>query len=166
MQIKVQELSPEKFRQYGTYQNLLDDDSLAIASVNKRGFFADVMTLNFGQDTMPSVCVCTVKKEEGPMMIGFVECHGKTCEGLLPLDTDVIIFVGRLVRREFSTETLEAFRVPKGTFVKLEPLIVHGRQFVTKADDAHILCMLPQRTFYNDMVAKMLPENERVEIVE
>ena len=163
-QITVKELSREAFRQYGTYQNLLDNAEMATASVNKAGFFADIMTLNFATTTLPSVCVCNVKKEE-KNIIGMVEAHGQTCEGLLPLDADVIIFVGRLVRREFDLSTIEAFRVPKGTFVKLEPLIVHGRQFVNTADEAHILCLLPQRTFYNDMNAKRLEDNEKIEVI-
>ncbi|MDR3138587.1 MAG: hypothetical protein LBT95_02815 [Treponema sp.] len=162
--IKVQQLSYEAFRQYGTFQNLLDNDLLAAGSVNKRGFFADLIPLNFGTTTLPSVSVCHVKKEE-KNIIGFVEAHKYTCEGLLPLDADVIIYVGKVVREVLSPETIEAFGVPKGTFVKLEPLILHGRQFVTEAEEAHILCLLPQRTFSNDMMAKVLEESEKLEIL-
>ena len=161
--IQVQELSQKAFRQYGFYQNLLDNEGLAEASVNKKGFFADIFTLNFGGGTLPSVSVCHVKREE-KNIIGFVEAHKNTCEGLLPLDVDVIIYVGKVIRGELSLDTIEAFHVPQGTFVKLEPLILHGRQFVTKAEEAHILCLLPQRTYSNDMMSKMLGDNEKIEI--
>jgi ureidoglycolate lyase len=162
--IKVQRLSYEAFRQYGSYQNLLDNEALAAASVNKRGFFADLIPLNFGDTTLPSVSVCHVKKEE-KNIIGFIEAHRYTCEGLLPLDANVIIYVGKVIRGVLSPETIEAFWVPQGTFVKLEPLILHGRQFVTEAEEAHILCMLPQRTYANDMMAKALEEPEKIEIL-
>jgi ureidoglycolate lyase len=162
--INVQKLSQEAFRQYGTFQNLLDNEGLAAASVNKRGFFADVITLNFGNTTLPAVSVCPVNKEE-KNIIAFMEAHRYTCEGLLPLDADVIIYVGRVMRGELSPETIEAFYVPQGTFVKLDPLILHGRQFVMKAEEAHILCLLPQRTFHNDMMAKFLEEKDQIEIL-
>jgi ureidoglycolate lyase len=162
--IKVQELSKEAFRQYGIYQNLLSDDEMAAASVNKKGFFADLLTLNFGATTLPSVSVCQVMREE-KNIIGFIEAHKYTCEGLLPLDTDVIIFVGKVIRGVLSPDTIEAFHVPQGTFVKLEPLILHGKQFVTKAAEAHVLCLLPQRTFANDMISQMLEDKDKIEIV-
>jgi ureidoglycolate lyase len=162
--IIAQPLCVAAFRQYGTFQNLLDHEELAAVSVQKKGFFADIIPLNFGTTTLPSVSVCHVEKEE-KNIIGFAEAHRYTCEGLLPLDADVIIYVGRVIRGEPSPDTIEAFRVPKGTFVKLEPLILHGRQFVTESPQAHILCMLPQRTYNNDMLFKVLGEQEQLEIV-
>ena len=162
--IKVQELSRKAFRQYGSYQNLLDNADLAEASIRKAGFFADLLTLNFGTSTLPSVSVCHVKREE-KNIIPMVENHKYTCEGLLPLDADVIMFFGRVVSGEMDLGTLEAFNVPRGTFIKLEPLILHGRQFVTKAEEAHILCLLPQRTFNNDITKKILTEDEKIEIL-
>ena len=162
--VKAQELSRKAFRQYGTYQNLLDNEDMAEASVRKAGFFADLLTLNFGRQTLPSVSVCHVKRE-GKNIIPFIEAHKETCEGLLPLDTDVIMFFGRMVNGELDPETIEAFNVPRGTFVKLEPLVVHGRQFVTKAEEAHVLCLLPQRTFNNDMIKRVLGDDEKIEIL-
>ena len=161
--IKVQELSRKAFRQYGMYQNLLDNADLAEGSVRKAGFFADLITLNFGGNTLPTVSVSHVKKEE-KNLIPMIEFHKDTCEGLLPIDADVILFVGRVVNGEADPETLEAFYVPKGTFVKLEPLVVHGRQFTVSAAEAHVLCLLPQRTFNNDIVKKFLGDNEKIEI--
>ena len=161
--IKVQELSRKAFRQYGTYQNLLDNEDMAEASVRKAGFFADLLTLNFGTSTLPSVSVCNVKQEE-KNIIPMIESHRETCEGLLPLDADVIMFFGRVVNGEMSLETIEAFKVPKGTFIKVEPLVVHGRQFVINAAEAHVLCLLPQRTFFNDIIKKVLTDDEKIEI--
>ena len=161
--IRAQELSRKAFRQYGVYQNLLDNEDLAEASVRKAGFFADVVTLNFGGNTLPTVSACHVKKEE-KNIIPMIEAHKNTCEGLLPLDADVIMFFGKVVNGEPDPQTVEAFIVPKGTFVKVEPLIVHGRQFAVNAAEAHVLCLLPQRTFNNDMIKKILNDDEKIEI--
>ena len=86
-----------------------------------------------------------------------------TCEGLLPLDGDVIIFVG-IMDSDFRTESIEAFYVPKGTFVKLNPLIVHGTQYPVDKEDVHIVCMLPGRTFKNDMLSRRLETGEQIRI--
>lgn len=163
--IQAKPLSPESFRKYGVYQNLLDDASMGCNSVNPAGFFPDLITLNFGTTTLPSVCCCSVTKIE-KNIIRSMEAHQYTCEGLLPIDADVIIFVGTLPPTGLTTETLEAFLVPKGTFVKLNPLIVHGTQYCVDTPQAHILCMLPERTFRNDKIGRMLEdENDRAEIV-
>lgn len=76
----------------------------------------------------------------------------------------MIIFAG-LPARIFSAENLEAFLVPKGTFVKLNPLIVHGTQYLTEEGEAHILCLLPGRTFRNDMISQALEGDDRAEIL-
>ena len=84
---------------------------------------------------------------------------------LLPLDDDIVLFAGiPYPGRKLSSGPLEAFFVPKGTFVRLNPLIVHGTQFPVNADTAHVLCLLPGRTFMNDMTAETLPEEERIEL--
>ncbi len=164
-QIQVQQLDREKFAQYGTFQNLLDDEDMAKHSVNKAGFFADLIALDFANTTLPTVSCCQVKKGDS-RIIRFVEAHKYTCEGLLPIDGDVVIYVGRLVRGKFDTDLIEAFYVPQGTFVKLNPLIVHGTQYPVRDGITHILCQLPGRTFNNDMLAELLPEDRQVEIID
>lgn len=154
----AQPLTKERFQKYGEFQNLLDDASLAQKSIFPRGFYADVMKLDFGTTTLPTISVCQVNKQE-QNVIRALEAHKFTCEGLLPLDGDVIIFVGvPLPGQKFSVDTVEAFIVPKGTFVKLDPLILHGTQFPVDVETAHIVCMLPGRTFMNDMIMERLPE--------
>ena len=55
-------------------------------------------------------------------------------------------------------DRLEAFYIPKGTFVKINPLIVHGTQFPVHKEEAHLICLLPGRTFMNDKVARSITE--------
>lgn len=166
-QIHVQPLSAEAFRRYGVFQNLLDDASLAATSIFDAGFFADVLALDFGPGNLPTVSVCPVHPQE-KKIIRFLEAHGTTSEGLLPIDQDVVIYVGVPGKgpERLTTDTLEAFYVPRGTFVKLNPLITHGPQYSVCDAEAHVLCLLPGRTFHNDMIMKRLNEDEWVEIVD
>ena len=164
-QIKAKPLCEQSFKKYGVFQNLLDDESMGTNSINPAGFFPDLITLNFGTTTLPSVCCCSVAKGE-KNIIGSMEAHQYTCEGLLPIDADVIIFVGVMGREGLSVDNLEAFIIPRGTFVKLNPLIVHGTQYCVNTDSAHILCMLPERTFKNDKIGRILEnESDKAEIV-
>ena len=110
--IKAKQLTAEAFRKYGTYQNLLDNEEMKKNSIFPENFFADLVTLDFGTSTLPTISICHVKKQE-KNIVAFLEAHKFTCEGLLPLDGDVIIFVGSPMGDKFSVENLEAFYVPK-----------------------------------------------------
>jgi ureidoglycolate lyase len=162
--IKAKKLSPEGFAKYGVYHDLLDDGANAAKSVLPPGigFYPDLVPLDFGKQNLPTVSICRVEKAE-KNVVGFLEAHRYTCEGLLPLDGDVIIFAGAPPLGDpsaLSVKNLEAFIVPRGTFVKLNPLIVHGTQYAVKEGAVHIVCMLPGRTFANDMLAKMIDRDE------
>lgn len=146
-EIQVQKLTKDNFGKYGEFLDLLDESELKKKSIFQEGFFADVVALEFNQGNQPTISVCHVKKQS-ENIISFLEAHQYACEGLLPLDGDVIIFVG-IMDSDFRTESIEAFYVPKGTFVKLNPLIVHGTQYPVDKEDVHIVCMLPGRTFKN-----------------
>lgn len=161
-EIQVQKLTKDNFGKYGEFLDLLDESELKKKSIFQEGFFADVVALEFNQGNQPTVSVCHVKKQSDNI-ISFLEAHQYTCEGLLPLDGDVIIFVG-IMDRDFRTESIEAFYVPKGTFVKLNPLIVHGTQYPVDKEDVHIVCMLPGRTFKNDMLSRRLETEEQIRI--
>lgn len=164
-QIVAKPLSAEGFAKYGAFQNLLDTEDLAKKSLLPPfGFYPDVMTLEFGGS--PTVSVCHVKKGE-KNIVGFMEAHARTCEGLLPIDGDVIIYVGSAFGppERWDPSRLEAFIVPKGTFVKLNPLVIHGSQYAIDSDEVHLLCMLPARTFHNDMLSSVIKDENKVELV-
>lgn len=167
-QIVAKKITRENFLKYGEVMNLLDDEEMAKKSVRGAGGFKpDLMTLNFGGDTLPTVCVATVKKQD-KFVIGFVENHVHTCEGVMALDNDVIIYAGvpsRSMDGSLKCDNLEAFILPVGTFVRYDPYVIHGTQYVIDAPEAHVLVMLPQRTFNNDMHAGRLDDDEKVEIV-
>ena len=107
-QIKVQKLTQKSFQKYGVFQNLLDSEALSEKSIFSGGFFADLIKLDFSGSALPTISVCHVKKQE-KNIVKFLEAHQYTCEGLLPLDADVIIFVGTPGLQGLSVETLEAF---------------------------------------------------------
>ena len=157
-EIKVQQLSDEGFRKYGVYQNLLDNESMASRTFPSGGFYADLVSLDFGGQNLPTISICHIKKSE-KNIVDFLEYHQNTCEGLLPMDDDEILFTGLQMRGDLTTENLEAFYVPQGTFVKMNPMVVHGMQFPVHNEEAHVVCMLPGRTFHNDVTARRIEDD-------
>ncbi|MFQ7398671.1 MAG: Ureidoglycolate hydrolase, partial [Neglectibacter sp.] len=107
---------------------------------------------------------CVARVSECERIITALEYHQFTCEGILPLDGDIDIFVGPSSFR-VDPATVEAFRVPQGTFVKLNPGVLHGRQFVVNTPAVNVLVLLPERTFGNDCTFTMLEGEDRIRIL-
>lgn len=158
--IKANKLTTEAFEKYGVFQNLLDNEGMSKKSIFPANFFADLVYLDFAATTQASVSVCHVKKKD-KNVVSFLEAHQFTCEGLLPLDGDIMLFVGT-PSKIFTVDNLEAFIVPKGTFVKLNPYIVHGTQYTIRDEEVHVVCLLPARTFRNDMVSRLIENEEEM----
>nr|WP_122013220.1 ureidoglycolate lyase [Maliibacterium massiliense] len=159
-ELKAQPLTHEAFAKYGEYVNLLDDASHARNTIRTEGFFPDLSVLTFGTSTQPTVSVCSAKKKE-KNVVDFLEYHAYTCEGLITLDADVAIYVGIPDKQHnMRIENCESFIIPKGYFVKLNPYIIHGTQYPIDAETAHLVCLLPQRTFHNDMFKAVLTTDE------
>ena len=163
--IIVKELSEEAFYKYGSYQDLTNNKQMAARTITgdgtgEEGFYADLLTLEFDRSkNPPAVCMCHIRKTE-KNIVDFLEYHQTTCEGLFPFDDDIIIFVGVPKKGTLSVENLEAFLVPKGTFVKLNPLIIHGSQFPVHEQQAHVVCLLPGGTFMNDIASRSIHDEE------
>ena len=130
--INVQKLTIENFKRYGTFQNLLDVEALAVTSIVSSidaSFFPDLVSFDYGNTINPTVSICLAKKTE-KNIVQFLEYHQYTNEGLIPLDGDIIICVGTPpLYGKMSVDNLEAFLIPKGTLVKLNAYIVQGPQF-------------------------------------
>ena len=60
--IRIKKLDEKAFAKYGQFQNLLDDEALAARSIFPYGFFADVVKLDLGNTTLPTVSVCQDRK--------------------------------------------------------------------------------------------------------
>jgi ureidoglycolate lyase len=161
--IKAKRLSLEAFRIYGCYRDLYDIEDMRRGLPGDSGFYPDLVVMNLGNTTLPAACVAKVKKQPENIVRG-LEYHRYTAEGLLPLDGDCFIFVGRACKG-FDPEQLEAFVVPKGVFVKINPGVVHGTQFPVRDEWIRVLVILPERTYDTDTVRKPLTPGEEVEVL-
>lgn len=158
--ISIRPLSKEAFSQYGDYASITTPASLHFGDHPVR-FFRDMLQMQLGKETNVSFSCCTIDKRE--MIIDALEYHNYTCETILVLDADYIMPVAPAVGSEkMPAEKIEAFFVPKGTAVTCRPGVWHGAGYVSGAEELHVLCCLPERTYMNDCFVDTLTGDERV----
>ena len=157
--IKAQKLTKENFSKYGSFEDLFQPETMGVGVGSPSAFYPDVMALDFGVNHNASVCVCHVKRRE--MVIDNYEYHNNGCEGVLSLDSDIVIFAG-FGMKPFLPPVLEAFLVPKGTIVRLKPGVLHGTQFPVDQEQATVVVMLPERTFATDFQYDRLSEEDKL----
>lgn len=158
--VVVKELSDDAFKLFGDFKNMLSTDEYRLGQEGNNEFRPDIMQIDMGNKT-PSFSIAKVSGCE--MVIENIEYHRFASEGLIPLDGDCIIFVGRSSWM-VDTASIEAFRVPMGTLVRLNPGVLHGRQFVTGNGSVNIMVILPMRTYGNDCEFIPLKEEEKIKI--
>ena len=158
--IKVQKLSREAFRPFGDFVDLINDPSFD-GKEDRTNVFTPNLLPFFLDGRTPATVNASRLKDDKKIVTGY-EWHSYTCEVMVALDGDMIIFVGAELRGPAAIPEIEAFYVPQGTVVKLNPGVLHGRQFTAGKEDVHVLILLPTRTFANDVGRGRLEEADQV----
>lgn len=156
--IQAKELTNDNFRTYGEFYDIMHPVGNHLGD-----FYPDhVLAVNGG--TMPMAFSSYVVKRTEEMIVTKGEYHDEACEIMLPLDGDVIFHVAP-PSKEPVPEKTEAFRVPKGTLVKINAGVWHQESFVAgNEEDVHVLIVLPQRTYKRDCVLVPYEEADWVRI--
>ena len=155
----VKELSLESFKEYGAFAKMIGPDSYHFGQ-DPILFYRDIIQLDMGKSTRASFSICQVK--ERPFVVDVTEFHSSCGEGILPLDSDILIHVAPASpTNKIPLEEFEVFKVEKGTMVVLNPGVFHHAPYVVGADIANVLIVLPERTYANDCkVFDLAPENQ------
>lgn len=163
--IKVQKLTREAFHKFGDYANLIDPlDQCATGPKDATlAFFRDMLPVDLG-GAMPSFSTCRIMPRA--MKIDAAEFHNHTCEAAMPLDQDAIIWVAPAgAGKELPADEVEAFYVPQGTIVKLQPGVWHHALFATEDRPLNVMIVLPERAYCNDIYCIEVPAEEQIEVV-
>jgi ureidoglycolate lyase len=84
---------------------------------------------------------------------------------MLPLDGDVLIHVAPAGSQNMVPyDEFEIFRIPMGTVVALRPGVWHHGPFCVDKKPVNNLILLPERTYANDCVQCMFPEEVKLRI--
>lgn len=160
--ISVKPLTAEDFHKYGVYQNALKPTGESLGAPPAE-FFRDLVQLRLGGASVLSVSV--LELTERPYIIDAMEYHNDCCEGMMPLDTDVIVQLAPPVKGDtIPLEKVEAFYVPKGTLIVLNPGVWHESPYTVACGKRHIFCMLPERTYMKDAYLIPIPKEQWIRI--
>lgn len=160
MKLVPETLCSDQFRKLGEFEDLLTVGDTYSGEKTQAGFFPDVIRLcSNGTDTSISI----TKVSGSVDRIQTAELHNHCCEGILPLDGDVYIFAAPAFWYPKLAET-RLFLVPRGTFVKLKPGVIHGAPISVTGDAVNVMILLPERTYSNDCQFMQLKEEEFMEI--
>jgi ureidoglycolate lyase len=145
---QVRELTTDDFLPFGFYAHLIDPHAARIGEPPIE-FFRDMVQQQLAGPSTVSFSTCRVEKRDP--VIDVSEHHTLTGEGILPLDSDVLIHVGPATPSAAPPlDDIAVFRVPKGTMVVLRPGVWHHAPFTLRDDPANVLIVLPERTYAND----------------
>ena len=157
MVLTPQSLDQTRFEKFGTFIDLYTAGERYTGHAVQEGFFPDLVRLcNNGKDVCVSITrVCGTKQD-----ITTAELHSDCCEGILPLDGDVYLYTAPPFWYPQLDQT-QLFYVPKGTFVKLKPGVIHGSPISVTGQPVNVLILLPERTYSNDcQFMELKPEEQ------
>jgi len=158
LSLTVQPLSVAAFRDYGTFASLTPPDATPLVAGDPISFWPDcgnVLCLGPAGNNAVSIGICQVKWRT--LQIDVCEYHTNTGEGILPLDGDIYLHVGRPTGDDVVPDALEVFLVPRGTMITLKPGVWHHAPFATQPGaTVNTVILLPQRTYATDCVVREL----------
>ncbi len=150
--IKAQPITAEAFRHFGSFANLVNPEGFKIGD-----FYNDQVEFP-ACGTVP-IAFSSLVVHKTDLVVKAAEYHDTTCEGMLPLDDDIILHVAPATKDPVP-ELTQAFIVPKGTMVKLNVGVWHYSAIPMNLDTAHVMIVLPERIYKTDcFVAEYAPED-------
>lgn len=161
--LRAETLRLERFAKYGTFCRMLDPEAERLGPPPVE-FYRDLVHVNLGRGTP---CFSVTRVSPRPMVAEKFEYHSYTGEAFMPLDNDILIHVAPAGKSDpVPYDKIEAFRVPKGTMVMIDPGVWHAAPFACGGQIAHVLVMLPERTYANDCTVVLFPEEEKLQLCE
>lgn len=159
-QIMAKELTVDSFRIFGDYADLLNPTGEKL-NPGLVEFYRDMVPLALGAGG--AACVSVTQVQPRPFVVEKLEYHTNTGEGFMPLDGDVLVHLAPAGRAgTVPYDRIEAFYVPRGTFVAIRPGVWHQAPFAAHGETVHVQNILPERTYANDCVVVTLEEEHKL----
>lgn len=160
----VKELTNDNFRAYGAFYNMLDTSKAVKFGESPVEFCPDLIRSVLGNSCIASYSIVHILKR--PFVVDVSEAHNYCEEVAMGLDGDMVIHVGQVTENgKPDVESIEFFRVPKGTLISLRPGVWHNAPFALETDCVNVLIVLPERTYTNDCIVYNMSEEEKVKVI-
>ena len=160
--IKAVPVTQENWAPYGYLANISDPNDTYGMGNYPCTFHRDMVLAPMAASA--PIAFGSLKVGKRPMVIEDVEYHSLASEVMMPLDCDMVMYVGPANGGEPELDKLEAFIIPKGTMTVFRAGAWHGAPYPLE-DVGTVLICLPERTYLNDTHKIILEERDRISIV-
>lgn len=159
--VSIEPLSDGAFRPFGQFRSLVNPEGTCIGETPIE-FYRDMLQQEMG-GAAPSYSVCRVAPR--PFVIDTMEYHSTVGEASMPLDGDILIHVAPATPNgELPLDAVRVFHVPRGTMVVLRPGVWHHAPYALRDQPAHVLVVLPERSYANDCKCFTLEKSQKISI--
>ncbi len=150
IKIPVKTLDSANFATFGQFCDM-ENPTAASFSGGAFTFYRD--SVRMGANGVLGFSTLVVKKDE-EWNVPALEHHNFSAEIMLPLDDDAVLCLAPACADAApADEDISAFIVPKGTLVHLNPGVWHYMPLPRTKDKVHVLVVLPERAYHNDLTA-------------
>lgn len=153
--IVAKPITLETFRKYGEFVDIINPEGESFGD-----YYRDNVTLPPTISRVafsPSIC------HKQDFLVQFAEYHDYGCECILPLDDDGIIHLAPASKTPVPEKT-EAFILKKGTMIRLNPGVWHAGFMPLNKETAHVLIILPERSYVTDCHEAHYDESDWMEV--
>jgi ureidoglycolate hydrolase len=158
--IKIEPLSLEAYKTYGTYAHMINPNDERIGD-GQVEFYRDQLQLDVSPQSLLSYSCCRVEKR--PLVLDGLEYHKNCYEVVLPLDNDILLLVAPATpESKPPLDRVRGFFVPKGTAITVKAGVWHGCPFSANDNVANVLINLPERAYSNDCYFTAIEKEEQL----
>ena len=161
-QIKIEKLTAEAFRPFGSYYDMVNPEGHALEGAIHKFYPDRIWDAYNGRVGFSPIAV---RKPER-YIVDSVEYHTTTSEIIMPINGDMVLHVAPASAGKPVTHLTKAFIIPKGTMVQMNAGIWHLCPLPADVETLNALIILPECTYINDCTVVPLSEDEQFEIVE
>lgn len=149
--VQAEQLCKENFEIFGQYHNMCSDDGPCFGDQNFT-FYRDSIRM---VPPVSALAFSTLLVERSVhFMVPALEYHDHTAEIMMPMDDDTVLCLAPAGNTERpDTEALRAFLIPRGTMIHINPGTWHYMPQPLFKKEVHVLIVLPERTYHNDLTA-------------
>ena len=159
--IKAIPVTQENWAKYGYLANISDPGSAYGLGEYPCTFHRDMALAPMASSS--PIAFGSLKVGKRDMVIKDVEYHSYAAEVMMPMDSDVIMYVGPANSGQPEPDELEAFIIPKGTMTIFRAGMWHGAPFPLE-ESATLLICLPERSYLCDTNKILLEEKDFITI--
>ena len=149
--VQAEQLSKESFDIFGQFHPMCAEEGACFGDQNFT-FYRDSIRM---VPPVSALAFSTLQVERSArFLVPALEYHDHTAEIMMTMDDDTVLCLAPAVNTgRPETGDIRAFFIPCGTMIHLNPGTWHYMPQPLNKEEVHVLIVLPERTYWNDLTA-------------